>query len=398
MLHLTNLYDKINQNVNSYWISFELVAIALYDAEGIYLYNHPKFLTQSSKPYYYLKRNEQFNGADTLILYEDYPTAIVNLDHYSDMESIYSIVIHELFHGFQHLQGEKRFPNEMLGMTYPLINENVELRNRERSCLYNAVISSSEEDKVSNLKRFICLRENRRGFIDQFLDYELSIETVEGPAYYVELHAYTHISTYTYDDVLRKYSKSLIDRRESSKLLRKSCYSSGLFICLLLDEVSPNWKETFFDSDKPLYDILKEEVEWDYDEIDDVEISTETLSIINSIKKDKSDIFNQFEHKQGHHLFILGDIISKGFDPMNVIVERNKQLHKKFLTVHMNNKEYHIRQPVIAHYHEKFNVINKLHLVLDKKPIMRNAFIYIEGMGYIQGDLLEDEGAFYITL
>jgi hypothetical protein len=130
MLKLDNLYDRINHNINFYWPKFKLVAFALYNRENVYLYNHPKFPSQT-KPYSYFKWNKQFNGANTLILYEDYPTAIVNLDYYDDIESIYSIVIHELFHGFQHLKEEKRFPNEMLGITYPLLEKNVEIRNRE---------------------------------------------------------------------------------------------------------------------------------------------------------------------------------------------------------------------------------------------------------------------------
>src|SRR5699024_2691009 len=161
-------------------------------------------------------------------------TAIVNLDNYKDTESIYSIIIHELFHGFQYLQGETRFPNEMLGMNYPLLKENVEMRNRERNYLYNAVISSVKEEKVNNLMSFINLRENRRVYIDKYIDYELSVETVEGPAFYVELHAYKQCSNKSYDEILNKYSNNLIDDRESNYSLRKSCYSSGLFICLLL--------------------------------------------------------------------------------------------------------------------------------------------------------------------
>lgn len=54
----------------------------------------------------------------------------------------------------------------------------------------------------------------------------------------------------------------------------------------------------------------------------------------------------------------------KAFDPMNVIIDANKQLHKKFITVLMNNREYHNSQ-LIVHYNDKTNIINKLHIVLD---------------------------------
>ncbi|GAB3794646.1 hypothetical protein [Virgibacillus kimchii] len=396
MLNLDYLHEKIKQEVNLYWPNFKLVAFALYDKEGVYLYNHPNFSSQN-KSYSYLKWNEQFNGADTIILYGDYPTAIVNLDHYKDMESIYSIIIHELFHGFQHLQEETRFPDEMLGMNYPLLKENVELRNRERAYLYNAVISSVKEEKVKNLMSFINLRENRRVYIDRYLDYELSVETVEGPAFYVELHAYNQYSNKSYEEVLNKYSKDLKDNRESTYHLRKSCYSSGLVICLLLDELFANWKETFFDSKILLYDMLKEKVEWEFNNIHNIKISKETISIINGINEKKDEIFHQFEHENGHHLYISGDINCKAFDPMNVIVDANKQLHKNFITVSINKREYHINQPVIVHCIDKINTINKLHIVLDQKPVIQNDIIFIKGLGELHGYFYEIDGNYYIN-
>ena len=396
MLNFNNLGETINRNINYYWKDFNLVAFALYDKENVYLYNHPKF-PPHSKPYHVFKWNKQFNGANTLIIYEEYPTAIVNLDYYNDMENIYAIVLHELFHGLQYLQEEKRFPNEFLGMTYPLLKENVELRNRERRCLYNAVTSTSKTQKLNYLKNFINLRENRRKYIENFLDYENSIETVEGPAFYVESHAYSHISSKKHDIVLNKYGKDLLDNKESTFNLRKSCCSSGLFICLIIEEINPNWKDLFFETDKLLYDLLKDVVEWEANEISNVEISMNTKSIIDYIRKDKQHVFKEFESKEGYHLLITGDIISKGFDPMNIVANETQLLHKNFLSILINDIEYHISQPVITHYKEKYNLISKLHIVLDKEPVYKNGLVSIKGLGEIQGQYFEHEGVHYIN-
>jgi hypothetical protein len=145
-------------------------------------------------------------------------------------------------------------------------------------------MSATPEEKLSNVIQFINLRENRHVLIGDYLDYENSIETVEGPAFYLELQAYTDISALTFNEGLKKYIKELTDKRESSYHLRKSCYISGLCICLLLAEINPNWKETFFNSNRLLFDILKEVVKWEYKEINDVEMSEETISIVKKIK------------------------------------------------------------------------------------------------------------------
>lgn len=394
MLDFDNLSETINRNIQFYWKDFKSVAFALYDQEKVYLYNHPKF-PYEGREYHILKWNEQFNGANTLIIYEEYPTAIINLNLYKEMVSIYSIVVHELFHGFQYLKGEERFPDEILSFTYPLVKENVELRNRERRCLHSAVASSDKKEKLNFIKDFICLREKRRRYINKFMDYETTIETVEGPAFYVELHAYSHISPNQNGSILQKYGEDLLDSKEAAFNLRKSCYSSGLYICLLLDELYPDWKESFFEADKLLYDFLKDIVEWETGETGSVKISEETKTIINTIRENKQETFRQFENMVGCHIFITGDIVFKGFDPMNIVAAENQLFHKNFISVLISGKEYHINQPVVTHYRKKYNNINKLHLVLDEEPVYNNGIICIGGLGEIEGQLIEDKGVYY---
>lgn len=70
-------------------------------------------------------------------------------------------MVHELFHGNQYVKGEKRFPDETLGITYPLTKENVEIRNRERKNLYNALLETDISKKKKYLKKFIGLREKK---------------------------------------------------------------------------------------------------------------------------------------------------------------------------------------------------------------------------------------------
>lgn len=122
-------------------------------------------MTEERDGYTILNWNEQFKG-DTFILYENYPTAIVNFDRYSDYESLFAVLVHELFHGYQYLMKESRFPNEFLGCQYPILEENVELRNRERVFLYNAVHCDTFIEKKKNIQQFIELREQRASLMN----------------------------------------------------------------------------------------------------------------------------------------------------------------------------------------------------------------------------------------
>lgn len=117
-------------------------------------------------------------------------------------------MVHELFHGNQYVKGEKRFPDETMGITYPLTKENVEIRNRERKSLYNALIETSISNKKQYLNEFISLREKRTEGIKEHLTYENLIESVEGPAWYVELKAFSEKSSLPNDLVLKNMEKS----------------------------------------------------------------------------------------------------------------------------------------------------------------------------------------------
>src|SRR5699024_1069312 len=181
--------DLVGSHLDSYWTGFVPVAYALFDKEFVNLFNHPKLIYSSYTHYQILERDDQFMSC-TLILYDDYPTAIVDLELYHNYASLYSILVHELFHGFQYIKGEKRFADETMGITYPLSKENIQLRSQERLYLYRAVLEKDRVKKRQYLATFISLREKRGNLIDEYLVYENLIETIEGPAWYVELRSF----------------------------------------------------------------------------------------------------------------------------------------------------------------------------------------------------------------
>ncbi len=377
--------DLTNTNVERYWPNFELVAYALYDKNSVFLFNHPRYNQVPPKTYKILKRDERFVG-NTLILFDGYPTAIADMELYDDYEGLFSILVHELFHGNQYIKEEKRFPDEMLGITYPLTKENVEIQNRERKNLYNALLETDISKKKQYLNEFISLREKRAEGIKEHLTYENLIESVEGPAWYVEIKAFSEKSPLANDLILKKYGKNLINAVESTSNTRRSCYSSGLFMCLLLDELSPGWKESFFDTNATLFDLIKRlNIAPPKQAIEDIQISPETEAAVNFAVESRKKELDEFEAQIGIHLFIEGEIIALSFDPMNIVPFENMLLHKNYIKVRINNQEYLVQQPSLTYCADGLKNINKLLIVLKDKPLETDDSLLITGIGEIMG-------------
>ncbi|OME60280.1 MULTISPECIES: hypothetical protein [Paenibacillus] len=372
-----------NHKLQKYWKGFEAVSFAFYNKDNVYLYNHPKFKTVGYHPHL-LPWSNEFSG-DTIILYEDHPTAIVNLELHEEFEDLYAICVHELFHGYQFLMGDERYADELLMITYPLSLENMELRIQERHHLYLSVMAATIEERNHAMYRFIAIRQQREQLLGEYVLNEYLIETLEGPAWYVELNAYAEKSTLPNEEVLQKFSSYLIDELESSANIRRSCYGSGLFICLLLDELRTDWKEEFMKSELSLYAFFKQFVDQVIIPFEEISISKETEDIMQSVKTIREKEFIDFISLEGYHLYIEGDIKSTGFNPMGIIGGDEKCIHKNNLRIQINDAEYFLEKPVISYYKADLRNINKLHLVLDEPPTFNKDSLILNGIGEIKG-------------
>ncbi|PAE20282.1 hypothetical protein CHH80_11820 [Bacillus sp. 7504-2] len=384
------ILDLEQVKLNQYWPGFEKVAYALYDETSAYIFNHPNFDNQQV-----VDKKEKFHAC-TLIMYEGYPTAIVDLRLFKHYEDLYSILVHELFHGYQHLKGEKRFPDELMGISYPITVENVELRNQERLSLFHALMEKEPLTKKEYLNTFIARRQQRELQLGAYLEYENLIETIEGPAWYVEFHAYYETSQLEFSTVLQKYGEPLINQYQSTVNIRRSCYSSGLFMCLLLDELSPGWKENFFSTEKTIYQYVKELSVFDAP-FRTIEVSSDTERVVHAVFQNKEDEFTMFNEEEGIHLMIIGNMEATSFDPMNIVMFAGKVLHKNFLKVKIQEREYLFAQPVVA-YGEKLRQFDKLQLKLEQELIERDSSLFIEGIGDIKGTVEKKGNQLYLYI
>ena len=389
---MQNILERIlttirSERLNNYWDNFNPVAFAVFDEKDVLLFNHPKC---KGDPYTRLVKTEEFHAC-TCILFEEVPTAIVDATLYNSFEDIYSLLVHESFHVFQHLSGESHYPDEILGFNYPIDFKNIQLRILERKRLFEAFVSTDLKEKQQKINEFITLRDKRAELFPDYVEYENSVETIEGPAFYVEYQALKDVSS-NKENVISKYAEQLLDNNLSHINIRSSCYNSGLFICLLLDNISKDWKVAFIKSKLNLYQFFKN-ISSNYTpvEINIPNNSEEVFQIINSAKTTKSIAFENFNKSEGIKLTVSGAIKLAGFDPMNITQLNKQALHHNFLSVQLINKEYFIEQPVCTTFENNFRNIQLIELFLNQSPIHMDNRIIIENIGELEGNIISKE-------
>lgn len=389
---MQNILERIlttlcSERLKNYWEDLHPVAFAIFDEKDVLLYNHPKCNGES---YIKLDKTEQFHAC-TCILFEEVPTAIVDTTLYNWFEDIYSLLVHESFHVFQHLSGESRYPDEILGFNYPIDFNNIQLRVLERKRLFEAFVSTDQKEKQQKINEFIILRDKRTELFPDYVEYENSVETIEGPAFYVEYQALNDVSS-NQENVISKYAEQLLDSNLSHINIRSSCYNSGLFICLLLDDISKDWKVEFIKSNLNLYQFFKNAFPYYTPvEINIPNTSEEVFQIINNAKTTKSIAFANFNKSEGIKLTVSGAVKLAGFDPMNITQFNKQALHHNFLSVKLINKDYFIKQPVCTTFENNFRDIQLIELFLNQPPIHMDNRIIIENIGEIEGTIISKE-------
>lgn len=348
MRELDRCIKKIDFNI--LWDHFTPSNYAIYNDEKFYI-NDDLGLKINL-----IKKDSCFIGAvderfvgNTAILIDGQYVAIWNEKYITENTKdtkLASLLIHEMFHCFQYRNGEKRFPNELLGVEYPITVDNISLRMLERECLLNTVIEQDMEQQRKNLNTFFGIRNRREKLIGRALDYEKAIESVEGIAVYVELKSFTILENKDIITGLKEYIEGFIDINQENLKIRHSTYNQGLLLGLAADKLIPNWKKRFTESDLYLSDFLQKELNI---QGDNIIYSNKKVDLIKSCvinwEMQRDEEFDEFERGKGTNV-LLEDIAITGFDPMNLIKRKKEIIHKNFLRIKNNGKECIIKGPV----------------------------------------------------
>lgn len=386
--------DIVEDDFNKYWNGFIKSDLALYDDENVYFIDY-----SNDRDVYIDKWNSNFFGS-TVIKYNDKYMAIWDiktLKPNTSYEKLYSGIVHEMFHCYQNEIGDKRYPNEVMAVNYPSNKENITLRTLERKYLLRAVFERDIEEKNKLISQFISYREKRKDIIGDYLDYELGLESMEGTAMYVEYKGFLEKSLLPREFVLSKYGLDLSDYPKDLKKLRPSCYSAGVFICLLLDKLVPDWKVEYIQSQKFLYDILKGNIKLVQNSvsIEDYSIG-EYLIQIDKVSRFRE--INKVKSGKKYKIILRGDMGLAGFDPMNIVKYKDKILHKHFIKIRTNDKEYFIKGSATCKHKDSFWKVEEVEIYTNKEPVIYDGKLVIGNKAHLEGSISNKDNIYRVNL
>jgi hypothetical protein len=394
-IEVINFVKEIKTRVNNssfakFWRDFDAMPIGFFNREEVFLINSntlPEGYIEEDG-IYIGKWDYNFVGCSITNLQEN-TIAIWDLDiimPLNSIEEIYSMVAHEMFHAFQMNNFsylDKRFPDEMLQINYPLSAINVLLWVEERKNILNAVFEEDVELRKEYISKFISCREKRREIIGRYLDYELGVETMEGTAAYIEYRVYASESHLPKSYVLSKYGKELEGYPENLINFRALCYYNGIFVCLLLDTLFTDWKEEFMQSDLYLYDYFVSRLKFNRVDIA-LKDSRYAEYIIKKEKERRQNELDAFYKSPGYRVVIKGNMNIAGMDPMNMTPLNDYVLHRHFFRFKNGSDDIFIRgQVLVKHTKENQWMVDEVQFFVSNQPVVDKDSVFLESIGKV---------------
>lgn len=232
-INLECLYYEIKKHIDKVdfsklWRGFESLKFALYTDNECFFDGK------------YIPKTDEFLG-NTSICYNNEVIAIWNVMEQADSIVLASKMIHEMFHGFQRINNESRFPNEMDALyQYKYDDVNLSLK-LEENVIISELLDNFEFDKFQKLLK---IRKFRASNYSYEYHYETCVEQIEGAAQFVELCALKQLSYDTYLDKLNKL-KSRITINGNLLPVRIISYDVGALLLLILNENGIEYQSDF---------------------------------------------------------------------------------------------------------------------------------------------------------
>ena len=230
---LERLYFEIKEQIqkvdfSKLWKGFTPLKFALYNEKECFFDGA------------YVPKTDAFLG-NTAISYNGEMIAIWNVMEEADVVLMASKMIHEMFHGFQQLNQESRFPNEIEALyVYKYDDANLSLKLEE-----NRIIASLLDHFDQNeYQRFLQMKQYRNRNFNYEFHYESCIEQIEGTAEFVELCALKQLSYEKYQAKVALL-KERITTPKNLIPTRINCYDVGALLLLLLNENGISYAEGF---------------------------------------------------------------------------------------------------------------------------------------------------------
>lgn len=232
-MDLKKLYYEIKNHIeivdfSKLWRGFEPLKFALYTDSECFFDGT------------YIDKTGVFLG-NTSILYNGEWVAIWNVQEQINPIVLTSKIIHEMFHGFQMMNQDNRFPDELDALyNYKYEEDNLSLKLMENQLLYHL---STRFDKET-FGQFLKIRKYRFDSFRYAYHYESCIEQIEGTANFVELHCLKQLSAELFEKAFSAMRERII-KPYSLLPIRAICYDIGALLLYVITENSIAFEDGF---------------------------------------------------------------------------------------------------------------------------------------------------------
>lgn len=202
-MELNEIYQEINKRLDK--INFSFLYRGFYRLKFA-LYNKTQCYFNGN----YIPKSDAFI-ANTAIEYEgEYIAIWMITEEVDDFDSLTASIVHEMFHGYQKINHESRWNNEMEALLkYQYSIENLSLKYQEAQLL-NACLLNDDKEVFDELCK---TRKKRMNNYLYEYDYEARIEQIEGTAKYIESKVLSLLNPYKGQKMHEKMMNDIINQK-----------------------------------------------------------------------------------------------------------------------------------------------------------------------------------------
>lgn len=308
-----NKYEKIYTNLKDIFSSINFNALE----DGFTQYNFA--LYNQEKVYfdgYSIDHDNRFLGS-TAIEYENEYIAIFYLDNPKNinLDILAKDIIHEMYHAHQFTKGVTVFPDDFVGLDYPLEINYLSQKYNEVNIL-KELFSANEfynETKIKDIEESISIRQKQYSHIREF---EVLIEDLEGTAEYIGLKSLAQMNLTIFNQVVENYILALTEDFEILLNPRKYHLIFGALFNIVSDD------KLFEDID------VKRKEENNFSESTILNKIENAITVKQDILKDKINL----AYEKSIDL-IEGNFRIIGYDPMNMFKLDDKIICETFVVL-----------------------------------------------------------------
>lgn len=318
---MRELYKAVDMILDSLdferiWPGFTKCNFALYNDNGVYFREEAaqydqRFLGNTSIEY---------NGEFIAIWRVDNPTA-------EDPQLLAADLVHEMFHAFQSVHNESRWPNDLLMLDYPENMDNFALRYSENLLLAHVFLADDTDSKKNFLHRFMSARKYREGVIGDIIKQEYYTETVEGLADYAGSMALKQLSQEKYTGRINSYVEHLQNLDGRFFDIRRMLYFTGALFCIALSEAGMDFHHEIGVTTTPLFCIAAQKSMLEKPSIafDASLLAAETEQYLHDKRLKLAEFIKT------HNERVEGNFTICGYDPMNMVKQDDMILCSHFI-------------------------------------------------------------------